>query len=58
VRTFDRDFDPARAAMRGLPPELAKQVALKAAALAVDPQLQPNFRAMAVELRALVEAKQ
>jgi len=44
--------------MRGLPPELAKQVALKAAALAVDPQLQPNFRAMAVELRALVEAKQ
>jgi len=51
-------FDPARAAVRALPPEVAKQVAQKAAALAGDARLQPDRRAMAAELRALVEAKQ
>jgi len=51
-------FDPALAAMRALPPELAKQVATKAAALAGDARLQPDRRAMAVELHALLGAKQ
>ncbi|MGA2366640.1 MAG: hypothetical protein ABSG12_14235 [Steroidobacteraceae bacterium] len=50
--------DPARAAVRALPPELARQFAQKAAELASDARIQPDFRAMAVELRALVEAKQ
>jgi hypothetical protein len=51
-------FDPARAAMRGLPPELAKQAAQKAAALAADARQLPDRRAMAAELRALIEPKQ
>jgi len=51
-------FEPARTAVRALPPELAKQVAQKAAALAGDARVQPDFRAMAAELRALVESKQ
>jgi hypothetical protein len=51
-------FDPARAALRALQPELAKQFAQKAAALAVDYRIQPDLRAMAVELHALIEAKE
>jgi len=51
-------FDPALAAVRALPPELSKQVAIKAAALGGDARLQPDRRAMAVELRALLETKQ
>jgi hypothetical protein len=51
-------FEPARAAVRALPPELARQIAQKAAELASDARIQPDFRAMAVELHTLIEAKQ
>jgi hypothetical protein len=51
-------FDPARAAVRALPPELARQFAQKAAEIASDARIQPDFRAMAAELYALIEAKE
>jgi hypothetical protein len=51
-------FDLARAAVRALPPYLAKQFAQKAAALASDTRIQPDLRTLAVELRTLIEAKQ